>query len=122
MLYCGISIDICESVFHYKSAKEIWDYLCCHYGSNEEISDLDTITNEETIEITKFKARHIDDRNNPDEKCDDENGDDKSEPHTESVEKQDREEYELKKNIQDLSTPKCKENEVENCIDNCYRS
>ena len=101
-LYCGPSIDICESVFDYNSAKEICDYLCCHYGSNVDITDLDTITNEETIEITKFKARHVNDRNNLDEKCEDENGDDKSEPHRELVEKQDQEVYELKKNIEDL--------------------
>lgn len=29
MLYCGLYIDICEYVFQYRSAKEIWDYL--HY-------------------------------------------------------------------------------------------
>ena len=29
LLYCGISIDICDYVFHCKSAKEIWNYLYC---------------------------------------------------------------------------------------------
>ena len=97
MLYFGFSIDICESVFHYKSAKEIWDYLCCHYGSNEEISDLEMITDEE-------------------------NGDDKSEPYTELVEKQDQEEHEFENNIQDLSTPMSNENEAKNFIDNSSQS
>ena len=27
VLYCGLSINICEYVFYYKSAKEIWHYL-----------------------------------------------------------------------------------------------
>ena len=93
MLYCGLSTDIYELVFHYTSAKDIWDYLCCRYGSNEEITDLEIITNEE-------------------------NGDDKSEPHAELLEKQDQEEHEFKKNIQDLSTPMSKENEVKNFSDN----
>jgi len=34
MQYCGLSSDICEYVFYYKSAKEIWDYLYYSYSDN----------------------------------------------------------------------------------------
>ena len=37
----------------------------CLYGPKVEILDLDTITQEKTIDITKSKAQHVEDRNDP---------------------------------------------------------
>ena len=30
ILHCDLFIDICECIFQYKSAKEIWNYLIIH--------------------------------------------------------------------------------------------
>ena len=51
MVYCGLSIDICEYVFQYKSAKKVQDYLHYLYGANEKVLDLDIVKHEETTKI-----------------------------------------------------------------------
>ena len=56
MLYCGLSIEICESIFYCKSAKEIWDTLCQLYSINKKILDLDLVKQEETIEVNKSEV------------------------------------------------------------------
>ena len=40
-LYCGLNIDICGSIFHCKSAKEIWDYLYYLCVTNKKILDFE---------------------------------------------------------------------------------
>jgi len=57
MLYCGLSIDTCEYIFHYESAIEIWDYLYYSYGANEKVLDLDNVKQEEIIQINKLKLQ-----------------------------------------------------------------
>ena len=42
-LYYGHTTEICEAVFLFEGAKEIWDYLCFQYATNEKVLDFDMI-------------------------------------------------------------------------------
>ena len=63
MLYCSLSIEICESIFYCKSAKEIWDTLCQLYSTNGKILDFDLVKQEETVEANKSEIYNAGDDN-----------------------------------------------------------